>query len=323
MKDASLESSSNTDMSIRALNTVPMQISREYAENSTRVYSSHIKHFRFTAGKLLPSDFQGLADYLLAYGATLAPSTLAQRVSALSKWHREQGFNDPTKDPRISQLLAHIKNHSSHKTNKASPLLIHDLKRIDTHMSLQFEKSEIANKPGVAARIHRDRAMLLIAFWLGLSLEQVASLKMSDIAQYGDGGFILSAKITSGRTIARRLPVRHSLCPTRALENWLQMREICQQKLFYNIDRWGNTRSSDTRKIHMREALQVRCEDAGWKFPFSGLSLKRGFEQWAKQAGWDIQSIHEYVGLGGIIESMLPLIQRTSPEEIERCLNEV
>lgn len=322
MKEKMVGQTNSDEMVTGTLSTVPRQPLRTYADNSVRAYKSHIGHFRYTAEKSLPSDPLEIADYLLKYSSTLAPGTLIARLSALSKWHKEQGFQDPTKDPRISQLVSHIKNHSQHTTTKTVPLLIADLAKIDIHMREKIERRENFEKEGVEERLIRDRAMMLLAFWRGLTFTQLAALKISDIVLQDGGRIILSAPATEGTVTSMRMPARKTLCPTQALQEWLEIRKSGRHNLFYGIDRWGKDTEKKVKHFVAGYALVTRCQDAELSFPLSSLSFRRGFEQWALSAGWSVQSIREYVGLNGVQEALLPLTKGMSNQEICDSLDE-
>ncbi|MBJ2180128.1 hypothetical protein JC795_18210 [Pseudomonas veronii] len=322
MREKLIDQINDSEMVAGTLSTVPRQNLRTYANNSIRAYKSHIGHFRYTAEKSLPSDPLEIADYLLRYSSTLAPSTLIARLSALSKWHKEQGFQDPTKDPRIPQLITHIKNHSSHTTTKAVPLLIADLVKVDLHMLDKLERRENFEKQGTEERLTRDRAMMLLAFWRGLTFTQLATLKISDIILQGEGRIMLSVPATKGIFASTKLPIRKSSCPTQALLGWLEIRESGRQNLFYGINKWGNVTEKEVKRFVAGYALASRCKDAEIPVPLSALSFRRGFEQWALSVGWSIQSIREYVGLNGVQEALLPLASSMSAYEISESLDE-
>ena len=322
MKNKFTEHPDHAEMRKVTMNTIARPAQREYASHSIRAYQSHVMHFRMDGGRLLPSTAQDIAEYLLEFSSTLAPTTLAQRLSALSKWHKEKGFEDPTKDPRIPQLMAHITNHSEHKATKATPLLITDLMRIDQHMLDQLGRRENFKRAGTENRLIRDRAMMLIAFWRGLTFTHLTDLKISDVIERDDR-IIIASPTCAGDLASRKLPRRETLCPTTALHEWLQVRDSSQLNLFYGINRWGQSSNESAKRFTAAYALSGRCEEAGLCLPLNALSFRRGFEQWAKAAGWDIQTIREYTGIDGLSVRDISLIQRISADRIEFSLDEL
>jgi hypothetical protein len=58
---------------------------------------------------LLPATIDSIARYLAAYAESLSLNTLKHRLAALSRWHQDHGFPDPTKALKIRQLLKGIR----------------------------------------------------------------------------------------------------------------------------------------------------------------------------------------------------------------------
>ncbi len=73
--------------------------------NTRRSYASAIQHFEIEWGGLLPATIDSIARYLAAYAESLSLNTLKHRLAALSRWHQDHGFPDPTKAPKIRQAL--------------------------------------------------------------------------------------------------------------------------------------------------------------------------------------------------------------------------
>lgn len=71
-------------------------------ENTRRSYASAVRHFEVEWGGLLPATTDGVVRYVANYGATLSANTLQLRLSALARWHVDQGFPDPTRHPMVS-----------------------------------------------------------------------------------------------------------------------------------------------------------------------------------------------------------------------------
>lgn len=79
-------------------------------DNTRRSYASAIRHFEIEWKGLLPSTSDAISRYLADHAATLAINTLRQRLAALSRWHTDQGFPDPTKSPLVRQVLKGIRS---------------------------------------------------------------------------------------------------------------------------------------------------------------------------------------------------------------------
>ncbi len=78
--------------------------------NTRRSYASAIRHFEVEWKGLLPSTADAIARYLADQAPTLALNTLRLRLAALSRWHTDQGFPDPTKSALVRQVLKGIRS---------------------------------------------------------------------------------------------------------------------------------------------------------------------------------------------------------------------
>lgn len=78
-------------------------------EKTRRSYASAIRHFEEEWKGLLPSTADAVARYLADHAATVAINTLRQRLAALSRWHTDQGFPDPSKSALVRQVLKGIR----------------------------------------------------------------------------------------------------------------------------------------------------------------------------------------------------------------------
>ena len=65
-------------------------------KNTLLSYASAIRHFEEEWKGLLPASSDAIARYLADYASTLSSNTLRHRLAALSRWHLDQGFADPT-----------------------------------------------------------------------------------------------------------------------------------------------------------------------------------------------------------------------------------
>lgn len=74
-------------------------------DNTRRSYASAVQHFEVEWQGMLPSSTETIASYLADQAKTLSNNTLRHRLAALSRWHTDHGFADPTKAPLIRQVL--------------------------------------------------------------------------------------------------------------------------------------------------------------------------------------------------------------------------
>lgn len=97
--------------------------------NTRRSYAAALRHFEIEWGGLLPATADGVIHYLAAYGGALSLASLRLHLSALSRWHRDQGFTDPTKAPQVRQVLRGIGTAHPQPSRQARPLQIEELQR--------------------------------------------------------------------------------------------------------------------------------------------------------------------------------------------------
>src|SRR5689334_6233436 len=77
--------------------TVDQYRSAATRENTRRSYASALQHFEQAWGGFLPASADQVARYLAEHASELAFNTLKHRLAALSRWHVEHGFHDPTR----------------------------------------------------------------------------------------------------------------------------------------------------------------------------------------------------------------------------------
>ena len=99
--------------------------------NTRRSYASAIRHFEIEWKGLLPSTADAISRYLADHAGTLAINTLRQRLAALSRWHTDQGFPDPTKSALVRQVLKGIRSVHATPEKRARPLELSVLQQID------------------------------------------------------------------------------------------------------------------------------------------------------------------------------------------------
>lgn len=78
-------------------------------ESTKRSYAGAVRHFKIEWKGFLPATPDSVARYLAHYAESLALNTLQQRLVALTQWHNEQGFPDPTKFPVVRIVLKGIR----------------------------------------------------------------------------------------------------------------------------------------------------------------------------------------------------------------------
>ncbi len=271
-------------------------------ENTRRSYASAVRHFEVEWKGLLPATQHTIAQYLADYAGTLSSNTLRQRLAALSRWHTDYGFPDPTKSPLVRKVMRGIRTVHPAREKKAKPLQIEILQQVDSWLDQEAKGARARGDRAEELRHVRDRAILLLGFWRGFRADELVRLRIEHVKiEHGEG---LSCSLpwsngdqTIGRTF--RCPALSRLCPVSALEDWLAMSSLTDGPVFRAIDRWGHLSGAGLATNSVIPMLRRIFDSAGIADlkAYSSHSLRRGFAGWANANGWDIKQLMEYVGL--------------------------
>ena len=271
-------------------------------ESTRRSYASAVRHFEVEWKGLLPATSEMVARYLADHAATLSLNTLQHRLSALSRWHTDHGFTDPTKAQVVRQVLRGIRTLHPAREKQAKPLQLDTLQRLDSWLQQAAYADKAQVQPSGELRHLRDRALLLLGFWRGFRADELVRLRIEHIEiEPGEGltCFLPRSKgdrNADGRTF--RCPALSRLCPVSAYADWLTASGLTAGPVFRAIDRWGNMASAGLSANGVIPIIRGIFASAG--IPggneYSSHSLRRGFAGWAKSNGWDIKELMEYVG---------------------------
>lgn len=271
-------------------------------ENTRRSYTSALRHFEVEWRGFLPATPDTIAQYLADHATSLSTNTLRHRLAALSRWHMDHGFQDPTKAPMVRKVLKGIRTLHPVKEKQAKPLQLDDLQRLDSWLIQSTEAARAQGDRAGELRSVRDRALLLLGFWRGFRSDELVRLRIEfvDVA-HGEGltFFIPSSKgdrNAEGRTF--HCPALSRLCPVSAYEAWLTTSGLTEGPVFRAIDRWGHVASTELATNVIIPILRRMFAAAGIADSdrYSSHSLRRGFAGWANANGWDLKELMEYVG---------------------------
>lgn len=278
--------------------TIPEQLAQQHqrflaaatSDNTRRTYRSAIRHFQAWGG-MLPCDEAALIRYLLSFADVLNPRTLALRLTALSQWHRYQGFPDPAATSTVRKTLRGIERVNGRPRQKAKALYLEDLELIVTHLN---------TVEGLAAL--RDSALLQVGFFGAFRRSELATLEVRDTHWEREGLRITlprSKTDQEGEGLERAIPYGDNLCcPTRALQRWLDTAQIEQGPLFRRISRWGVVGEAALHEGSVNTILSARAGAAGLLYvpEMSSHSLRRGLATSAYRAGADFLEIKRQGG---------------------------
>lgn len=286
------------------MNRVEHYISQARRENTERAVAAAIRHYEQEWRGLLPATSHTVAAYLAHYASTLSVSTLRLRLAALGRWHREQGFVDPTKSNLVRRVLKGIRAEHNAPQKQTRPIAFDEISRVEQWLLSQVRGEHPARSWATGARLRaaRDRSMLLLGFWRGFRADELTRLRFEHMRIEADGSihcFLAASKTdtsASGRSF--RCPTLPRHCPVQAFRDWQDMSGLQSGPVYRQINRWGGMSERGLSTASVIPWLRRLLAQAGVDAPdqYSSHSLRRGFANWARTSGWDLKDLMDYVG---------------------------
>ncbi|MES2280218.1 MAG: site-specific integrase [Pseudomonadota bacterium] len=279
-------------------------------DNTRRSYASAIRHFEIEWKGLLPSTADAIARYLADHGPTLAINTLRQRLAALSRWHTDQGFPDPTKSPLVHQVLKGIRSVHTVAEKRARPLELAMLQKVDHWLDSAIGNAQRSGDQPALLRHTRDRSLILLGFWRGFRSDELVNLRVENTeVTPGQGMSCYLGRSKGDRQLQGRTfqcPALSRLCAVDAFNAWVSLAGLTEGPVFRKIDRWGHVAEEGLHANSLIPMLRSLFTEAGVVAPeeYSSHSMRRGFAGWARASGWDIKELMEYVGWKDIKSAM-------------------
>lgn len=278
--------------------------------NTRKSYASAVRHFEVEWKGFLPATADTVARYLADHGATLSINTLRHRLAALSRWHADHGFPDPTKAQVVRQVFKGIRTLHPAKEKQARPLQLDVLQQVADWLdrAVTFARAN-GDRPG-ELRHTRDRALLLLGFWRGFRSDELVRLRIEHIEVAPGEGMTCylphskADRMAEGRSFS--CPALSRLCPVAAYEVCVAVSGLTQGPVFRKIDRWGHLGTDDLDPRSIVPLLRRVFSAAGVpdSGDYSSHSLRRGFAGWARSNGWDFRDLMEYVGWKDVKSAM-------------------
>lgn len=281
---------------------VDFYLEAAHRPNTQRSYDSALQHFEVTWGGLLPATGDSVARYLADHAGILAVNTLKHRLAALAKWHIEHGFVDPTRAPRVRQVLKGIKAHHGSQERQALPLQLTQLGQVADALEALAAQAAVDKSVAEERRALRDRAFMLLGFWRGFRGDDLISLQVEHLTFHSGQG--MSCYLAGGKGdrsnagATFKVPLLSKWCPVVAVQKWMEAGELVKGPLFRSINRWGGVSQQPLHPNSLIKLLRTALESAGLDAAnaYSSHSLRRGFADWASANGWDVKTLMEYVG---------------------------
>lgn len=279
-------------------------------ENTLKSYESALRHFEEEWKGFLPATAESVARYLSDYAASLSINTLKHRLSAISRWHVDNGFADPTRTQVVRQVMKGIRNLHAAPEKRAKPLVLDLLQQVNDWLERGIEAAQAHGDRHRQLRHIRDRAMLLIGFWRGFRSDELVHLLVEHVEVVSGKGMTCylpkskGDRLAEGRTF--QCPALSRLCPVTAYEQWIAASGLESGPVFRGIDRWGKLSNEGLSPKSLVPWFRSLLAAAGVQDPeaFSSHSMRRGFAGWARASGWDLKDMMEYVGWTDIRSAM-------------------
>lgn len=284
------------------LNDIDAYIQAATRDNTRQSYKSSIRHYEIEWGGYLPATSLQVAEYLSSYAKSHSLNTLRTRLSALSAWHQDQGFADPTKAPMVKKVLKGIGETHFVREKRAKPLQIETLSKLDRYFSKVITDDTDVFSDVAKLRCIRDRALIYIGFWKAFRSDELCSVRIEDCHHISEKGlevFIPRTKTDkSSKGVTHLLPKLNQLCPVSAYLDLKNAMQVDNGPIFRSINRWGKIGSTSLHEDSVIPILRKNIGFAGVgdSCEYSSHSLRRGFANWATDNGWNLNSLMNYVG---------------------------
>ncbi|MCY1291514.1 site-specific integrase [Pseudomonas sp. BN417] len=270
-------------------------------DNTRRSYRTALAHYELVWGGLLPSSGESVARYLACYAESLSTNTLRHRLAALARWHRQNGFSDPTKTELVRQVFKGIRALHPNPEKQAVPLQLQQLEAAVGWLESQAAAAQAAGQRGRYRRSRRDRALILLGFWRAFRSDELCRLRVELIqARAGEGMELFLPQSKADREnlgVTYKAPALQRLCPVQAYLDWLEAAPSHEGPVFRAINRWGQVKASALHPNSVIPILRQALQGAGVDVQgISSHSLRRGFATWATRNGWNQKALMEYVG---------------------------
>ncbi len=295
-------------------------------ENTRKSYASAIKHYEESWGGFLPGTADSVASYLAHYASSLSLSTLKQRIAAISAWHTQQGFPDPTKAPHVKKVLKGIANIHPYQPKKATPLQLDYIHKIDSGIVQALSKRHQIDAKTL--KLLRDRALILLGFWRAFRSDELTRLRIEHVKVINDQGMEMylsrSKTDTFSKGATHRIPMLKALCPVSAYRDWIDASRLTEGPVFPAIDQWAHIASTGLTCAAVINIVKhySKLADIESSPTFTSHSLRRGLATWANSSGWSLEDLMQHVGWKDI-RSAMSYVDNSDPFSKNRIENAI
>jgi hypothetical protein len=212
--------------------------SRPASSETLRLYAADWAAFEDWCGRQslvpLPAGATSVAAFLSEGAATLSAGALMRRAAAIAAKHRQNGLVSPAADPIVAAVLRMARQAATPRRPSAlTPAAL-------TRMAVRCPR-DLAGM--------RDRALLLLAACglsraalVGLDVEHIRFTPTAAELSVSAGRVGEEAGEDEGRgrpQVVVGCVADRTVCPVKALRDWLDTSETRFGPVFRKIDRWG------------------------------------------------------------------------------------
>ena len=285
-------------------------------DTTRQLLVSRINQFVNVYRGTLPTYPAIVMQYLHDHQNTRSIETLKKDLWALSRWHLDSGFADPTDNAEVRLVLKGIKNTHLKPTIKAHALVLSDLEKVVEHINFQLAEPNTLTRAQVFKLI-RDKALLLLMFWRGFRASMLVNIELNQIERVSQDAWVFHMKPDKNHDdfwLAKLHAVSGKyalLCPISALEQYLSLAEHKPvSPLFSKVSRGGTLSHEHMKPGSLNRWIKTLANNTGLtprkNRTISSHSLRRGFatefapglgeHQLMKYLGWkSVSAAREYI----------------------------
>lgn len=286
-------------------------------DTTKKLLVSRINQFVNVYRGTLPTYPAIVMQYLHDHQQSRSIETLKKDLWALSRWHLDAGFADPTDNAEVRLVLKGIKNTHLKPTIKAHALVLPDIEKIVEYINYQLAEPNTLT-PAQSFKLIRDKALLLLMFWRGFRASALVSIKLNQIERVSQDVWVFHMSPDKNHQdfwLAKLYATKSSkyslLCPIAALEEYIELANLKSEHPFFSkASRGGNLTHQHMKPASLNGWIKNLAINAGLtprhNRTISSHSMRRGFatefapglgeHQLMKYLGWkSVSAAREYI----------------------------
>jgi integrase len=188
--------------------------------------------------------------------------TVRRRLSALTAYHKDQGYDDPFSYSSVKHLIDTLPKIAK-KTIQQKPITKDILDQLLTTCKDSTQ--------GI-----RNKAILLLAWTSGARRSEIAAAQVEHLMSVGEDFLLHIPTSNSRRDSLFNVPVIGSAA--QALREWMSVASVKQGSIFLSVNKHGKISDNPLSPVDINRVVKNCCKAAGFdKQQFSAHSLRLGF----------------------------------------------